>query len=747
MKMLTIPIQELPSNIADVVATSWEIAIYPDFKVENYIIGRMLESTVNRTELNMAIDENKLVNKNIYYRYKFHYADNSTSGWVDYKVFVLTDVVLPNITSIIEMPSAKSSVVYREEDGLLKGYLCIETSPYRDFSNSSTHHKTLCTVTNHIGTVLFSEEAIKTQTIEQGNLKYFEIPVETFADNTMYTINVTYVGSNGIQSGVLNHKFESYLVDDAINQISDYVSGEKITSIAEGKVAYFKVVPKTTQFASVNMHLRDSETEVIVSENLSQETIYPKLNIPNTIDNNKVYNIMSSVNLKDGTTTTPVNIVSMVIEDNVLRIVDVDATYKDMYSYMGSINNAGLSVQSTEQLDDGHILVANTNTKSIDMYTIVNEQLQFVKVGIQLPAYEEVAMVNVNIVKMYNGKILVNYGAYNKNLHGQEQVFNLYDYNAGNQTFGLVNQTRLENVGDSTGYSSSLFVAPSNDVYFIPAVDYTVDNQRDLLKLWKIDHNSFLPSIVNNLPFNAIRHVSMAPTANPSKFIIFNGSANEFVVDGRTVWKRENNKVYSYDVTTGLFTDLQIDMSGLPQEMYNVQGYLRRDGKILLFNSSKSGTTIDDQNTALIDIDAKTVSLLNNDLPDNMIYRSTIVLNNGEFIRIVSNPEFTHSVYRYVGDSLETIVAPIVENRNTDLLVPAGETVTVDNLSLYGKIVIQGTNMTDTGTLISTDKGLPGEFYYNTLIISGDTVLSSSEYNSYENVIIINDANVQMLDN
>ncbi len=180
--------------------------------------------------------------------------------------------------------------------------------------------------------------------------------------------------------------------------------------------------------------------------------------------------------------------------------------------------------------------------------------------------------------------------------------------------------------------------------------------------------------------------------------------------------------------------------------MYNVQAYLRKDGKVILFNSSKSGTTIDDQNTAIIDLSAKTVNLLNNDLPDNMIYRSTVVMNNGEFIRVVSNSNHTHSVYRYVGNSLNTVNAPIIENRTADFVVPAGETRTLDHLGIYSKIVIEGSDMDDTGTLISTDKGLPGEFYYNTLIIASDVVLNSSEYNGYENVIIINDSNVQFMD-
>ena len=748
MKMLTIelPVNEIPADIGDVVATSWELAVYPNFKVENYIIGRMLESTVNRTSLEMAIDETKLVNKNIYYRYKLHYTDNSTSEWIDYKTYNMEDAPLPSISSIIEMPKATAKVVYREEGEALAGYLCVSTSNFRDFTGVSEHHKTLCTVTNNIGTVLYSEESIQTETIDQGDLNYFEIPISVFDDNDIYTVNISYTGSNGVISGTLNHKYESYLKDNAVTEVSDYVSGEKITDISKGKVAYFKVVPQTTKFVSVNMQLKEEETGNIVSENLNQETIYPKLNIPTTTDSEKVYKVMSSVNLEDGSSSSPVPILTLTIDDTNLRVVDTNATYKDKYSYMGYIENAGLSVQNSEQLDDGHLLIANNQTKSIDMYSIVNEQLTFVKTAISLPSYEDLAMMNVNIVKLYNGKILLNYGAKNKNIYGQEQVFNLYDYNAGNQKFSLVNQTRIPNMGESTGLSSSLFVAPNNDIYFIPAIKYSAENTKELLKLYKIDANTFTSSIVGDLPFNAVRYVSIAPTSDANKFVILNGSANEFNIDGRVVWKRENNTVYSFNTTNGIFTDLNIDMTSLPVEMYNVQAYLRRDGKVILFSSSKSGTTIDNQNTAIIDLAAKTVNLLNNDLPDNMVYRSTVVLNNGEFIRIVSNSNHTHSVYRYVANSLSTVNAPIIENRVANFVVPLGETKTLDSLSIYGKIVIEGTNMEDTGTLISTDPGLPGEFHYNTLIIASDAVLSSSEYNSYENVIIINDSDVQLMD-
>ncbi len=748
MKMLTIELleSELPANISDVVATSWEIAVYPNFKVENYIIGRMLESTVNRTSLDMAIDETKLVNKNVFYRYKHHYADNSTEDWCDYKTLNIEDAPLPSISSIIEIPNATSKIVYREEGDVLVGYLCVNTSTFRDYSGVSAHHKTLCTVTNNIGTVLYSSESIKTETIEQGNLNYFEIPVGIFDDNDIYTVNISYTSSNGIVSGTLNHKYESFLKDNAVTEISDYVSGEKVTNLSKGRVAYFKVVPQTTKFVSVNMQLKDDDSGLIVSENLDQETIYPKLYIPGDLDSEKVYKVMSSVNLIDGNSSTPVPIISLNIEDTVLRTIDTNATYKDKYSYMGYVENSGLSVQSTEQLDDGHILLANNQTKSIDMYKVVAEQLEFVKTVISLPSYEDLAMMNINIVKLYNGKILLNYGAKNKNIYGQEQVFNLYDYNAGNQKFSLVNQTRVSDMGESTGLSSSLFVAPNNDVYFIPAIKYDVNNEKELLKLWRLDANTFTVSIAGNLPFNAIRYVSIVPTSDPAKFAILSGSTNEFNIDGRIVWKRENNSVYEYNTSNGVFSNLNIDISSLPEEMYNVQAYLRKDGKVILFNSSKSGTTIDDQNTAIIDLSAKTVNLLNNDLPDNMIYRSTVVMNNGEFIRVVSNSNHTHSVYRYVGNSLNTVNAPIIENRTADFVVPAGETRTLDHLGIYSKIVIEGSDMDDTGTLISTDKGLPGEFYYNTLIIASDVVLNSSEYNGYENVIIINDSNVQFMD-
>ena len=120
------------------------------------------------------------------------------------------------------------------------------------------------------------------------------------------------------------------------------------------------------------MQLKDVEADTVVSENLNQETIYPKLNIPNTIDSEKVYKVMSSVNLVDGGSSVPIPILSLTIEDTALRVVDTNATYKDKYSYMGYVENAGLSVQSTEQLDDGHILLANNQTKSIFIIKILN---------------------------------------------------------------------------------------------------------------------------------------------------------------------------------------------------------------------------------------------------------------------------------------------------------------------------------------------------------------------------------------
>lgn len=740
MKLLEIPIPDSikPGNYGELYSTSVEVAIYPDFSIANYIIGKSTDNTNNKQIITIAIDDAKLVNKVIFYRIKFHFPD-TTTDWTLPQEFVLEDMNLPSASSLIERPMVHDELVYTNLPvSGVTGVLKFTSSEFKDFSKSSVHYETRWLLKDDSDGVIKEKVA---RSIEEGFYE-FEIDVASLSDKELYRLEVVYVGDNTVVSPVANYTVETYVKDG-------YIQANFFEAPKAGKLLYADLDPQTTEFKSANLHLLDQNNDLVV-ENLNQETVTPKIMIPNSATVGGTYKLMASLNLLDDTTTDQELVKLSVITANTLIEINPEATYLDKYSYMGEIIDYGLIEARSVQLDDGLILYPNAKDKTIDLYEIVNEKLVRVKTVYILPEYENIGNISFAVYKMFNGKILMNYAANNKDVDGHHSVYSIFDYNPltkellMNDRFVHGTYTNSATVG-STANTGSMCIVPGDDMYLIPP--RLIDTGAEVpLRLFKFSNGGFSVSDLGALPFTALRNVSMAPTSDPTKFIVFNGSINKFIVDGKIVWRRENDKVYEYDSTLGTFRDLEIDMSVIPDEMHTVQAFLRKDGKIICFNCSKTGTETDKQNTFLIDLENKSVTMMNNDLPDNLIYRSTIALNNGEFVRISSSTEFTHRAYRYVGDSLETVVEPIVGDASIDLVVPANTVMATDNLSRYRTITIEGTSMEDTGTLLSTDPLWPGEFYYDTLLVVSDVELGPDVQGKYSRIIVLNEPQLTITD-
>lgn len=731
---LTIPNDGDVIDTGTILSVSWELSLFEDFKVEEHIIGRVLDSKTDKLSTTIVIDENKLVSNKLFFRYRITNNDKSLGKWSEPITQTIPDYDESMNASVVELPTAVVTITYTDDVDNVKGKLSISTSPFRDYAGITSHNRTVCKVLDRTGATL----AEITHDTENGlDLQRFDVDTELFNDDEIYTFNITYYGANGVKSPTLNHLFESYLMNDVSNTTSDYVSGNAVGDVKKGKLAVFKVEPKTTDFKHVNLYLVNHETKEVVNEELYQKTVYPKMMIPDTgiLEDGSTYDVMASVATNDGFDSAKVILLSTTIEDNLIRIIDVNSTYSDKYSYMGKIANSELSIASSEQLPNGYILIPNSDTLTLDSYRIVNGELVFNKKSISFPETDELSMLDVSVNRMYDDGILVNYT--NKNVSGAgEQVFSKYIYDVSLDVYSKVKEVRVPNMDKSCGYSSSVFVDASDNIFFIPGSE----GDGDALSMYKLEKDTFNFSKVSDLPFTASRHVSIAPTVDKNKFIVLNGSVSSEIVDGVVTWKRDNDKIYTYNTKTDEYAEESYTMETIPDDFYNLQSYLRRDGKVVLFNSSNSGTSIDNQNTIVIDLENGTVNVTNNDLPDDLIYRSTVTLTNGEFLRLGSNVEDEHVVYKYVGEDVGDIVEPIVATRNTVLTVEHNETITVDNLALYSKIFINGTDESNTGTLLSIDKVLPGTFDYRTLIISNDTELTQAEADDYETIEVINDS-------
>lgn len=762
MKLLNISIPErmLPDDISTITGASWEVATYPDFNISNYILGSVYNSKTQKVSLNINIDEKKLVNKTIYFRFKL-YINNKPQEWSRHIEHQVSGINLPSKSALIMTPEVTVKSFIPEmlpPYGSLEdfGRLDFTFSPFQDVSGMTEFHKAYVTLKASSGEVMKEVvyEASQNRTPENS---FLLVNYKDLDDNNVYSLSVTYEGKNNIKSPTKNYLLETYLSDG-------YLTGKLISVPKKGAKCYAKIDIKSVSPKKSRLRLID-KNDVVVTEGPWMVSTVPEVTIPLDVTSVDGYKMVAELELMDGTITPATTVGMFLIKDNVIRPINPDATYKDEYSYFANVDEGGITILYAEQTMDGKIPVIKYRDRTIngvkskaahlilkdydaidgyietDDLTDEEENYEFpldINVGSE-DVFNGIANVTIN--NLYNGGFVVTSVTRVASQLGYKRLnFMIFD------TYGRYQgSTYLDNVG-GLGRNGSIFVNKKDEIYFIPDTEYDSDHELKNLSLYKLSLNGYLISKVKDLPFNSKEHVSMSPTANPNNFIILNGSSNRYVVDGKYTWRRDNKDIFLVETETNVISNLGIDTSILPNELYNIHASVRKDGKIIIFNCSPSGSEIANQNSYILDLEEKTIVKKDNDIPDDMIYRNTVRLASGEFLRTSSDVNKRHRMYRYVGDNLEDIVPPVEDVKDKQIVIQANDIKTIDNMSSYELIEIEGTSMEDTGKLISVDPSLPGEFYYDTLIISNDVTLTKRHQDRYDNIIVINSSKVTVED-
>lgn len=734
-----IPAELLPSD-KTINSTAWEVSTQPVFTIENYIVGRLALNTVNTTSATFDIDESKLLSKYLFVRVQFKFSDGTVSRFTDCFEYEIPDFIGFAYTSLIKIPVAEAYLKYENvNDNTITGSLFIKTDSFRDYNNMTEHAYTDWKLTRDDGNVVYQKTGHFLLNPEE--LYELKIPIELLEDQVSYTINCSYKGKNDAVSGELAYKFQSFLSNNYFKVIivSDFISG---------RIVYFKVDPKTTQFSKVNFVVEDSNG-LAVLQNLNQETVLPRLNLANNLINGETYTLKGYLTLSTGFNTPTETISTFTVKESVLYKID-NRIYPEKVGKLSSIENGINNTLSSIQLDDEIILIGNNTTRNIDKYRFINNKLTYIGKALTIEESENIGILNLNILKLYNGNIIVNYGFNTKYSRTNGNVFRLYRYNPADQSFTLLNQLRFNNMGNSTANSTSMIASPNGDVYFIPSYQYTENNEKESLLIYKIDMSTFTIGATYPLPFIAKQNVSLIPTKDKFKFLILGGSENRYEVDGQMTWKRENHETFMFDVSNDIITKTSLELyteeNGykIDPYFYSFQGYLRADGKIALFNSSLDGPKVGIQDVFLIDTDTMTVSNLNIDIPGEDVYKSTIRLNNGGFIRISTTFNAINKVIYYPSSSNETITVPDDEYVST-LTIPVGQTVYLTSVN-FGKIIIEGTSPDNTGKLVLLVKDKEYIYTYSTLVIGKTSYITPEERANFEHIVIVNSTDAKLLD-
>lgn len=735
-----IPAEFLPTK--SILATAWEVSKQPIFSIENYIVGRLALNTVNKTSATFSIDESTLLSKDLFVRVQFKFTDGTVSDFTDGFAYEIPDFIGYMFTSNIRIPKVTAFLNYSVvNETTVEGSLYLNSNAFRDFNNMTEHAYTFWKLVRDDGIVIFEKTAHFLTNPE--NLYEVDIPASLLEDEVSYTINCQYKGKNDAVSGILNYKFQSFLSNI-------YFKTVVMSEFTSGRITYLKVDPKTTQFKGVNFTLEDSQGNVVI-EALNQETVFPKMAVPNNLINGEVYTLKGYLTLQNGNTTPIETIGTFLIKDSMLYLYNESLVVPNVVSSLGTIQTGINNSLSSIQMDDGIILIGNNVTKTINKYRMVDGKLVYVGVALTIEDSENIGILNLNIMKMYNGKVVVNFGYNTKFASNNGNVFRVYTYNSADQSFTLLNQLRFPNMGNGTASSTSMITTPNNDIYFIPSYTLDPNGVRESLKIYKIKYSTFTVEKTIDLPFVAKQNVSLVPTKNVNEYLIIGGSENRYEVDGQITWKRENQTVYTLNSSNDTVLPFGLELFdedtgvyAIDPYYYSLQGYLRADGKVALYNSSVDGPKMKLQNVFILDTDAKVVVQHNLDVSDEDVYKSSIRLNDGSVIRISSTYTGTDKVLMYP-TTLGSITNPGIEVVTGKLVVHVGETKYLTEVN-FDKIVIEGDSPTNTGTLILLIAGKEFVYNYGTIILGKTQTLTAEEKGKYSQVVVVNNSTVRITD-
>lgn len=699
--------------------TTWQVATYPNFAGRFFIKDESLYDQTNLTSFTANVADVK--DNRVYYRAKFYYSDKSSSDWTRI-IEVIADEQQPlPIKIMMRTPTLNGVFDYSQN---IAGELVIHSNEPHFFIGTGTHMSSDWKVVDE------NEAPIRVSPADTINLTDIRFSGDGIKDNSVYALSVKYNAENDISSD------DGVVIFNTMVDSGNYFDMVATSGYLVDLPIYFGMTLKTTQFKAVELKVTDINN-VIIAQSAVQESLTPWIVVANSYAGTR-YVLSARLTLKNGTTTPWSIIHSGTLGKNYLFEIDTNVVYLEAFDYLQELSLKGLTTHAGYQLVDGSVLLGKVNDNNIYRYAIEDGVLVEKNIAYTLPVEDNITIPYFNILPLYNGNILINYASNTAAATDQRSVFKLFKYNTTTKLLTLLDSIKNETEWLSTAISNSMFTTRDHMVYYVPAREVDENENYVELKLHILNTDSFNTQ-TRTLPFSAKSFVSMAPVSE-TEFIVFGGAQEPTLINNEYIWERSNNDVYLYDTVTSQFTLITTIPNTVPVSMYNFQSYLRKDGKVILFNSVRNGDSLPDQRTIIYDVGLKTFTFKNNDLPDGLSYRTSVYLRDGDILRITGNIKDAQVVYRYICNSktlnqitTRTIVDAVIKA----LVVNDGETIDIEDITELTKVDILG-----TGKLNWHTDDVVKVFDKNTLILTHDRVMTINEYTAaqYSNIFVINNA-------
>lgn len=701
-------------------ATSRQISKGMDFDIAENLILEDLNNTKDLLEFETTIDVDD--DTPLYCRHMVHISKDGvplTADWGRITPFNSNMKGMKINNFMIKTPKLDCKTV--------EGKLEVKGSEFGMFSGAGDHHASNWGLKSSYG----QDRYIRKN--DKDNLTSINID-NVLESGYAYVMEATYTNNFNNESFkgkeiILNYSQDLNLFDIVFPE--QFIKDRKF---------YYRVQVYTPEYVNFDIEIRDINGKVIKSR--YDETVLVGYFF---LDNMTVYNtyeIFMRVKFEDGKVSSYKKMWSGLLLTN--RVVD----YKPFIEYLEMLDKGnemltdGMAVVTTRETYDGKFILPNFTNNTLCLYKGYGNRLQQYK-EVNIKQLEEFKfnfyMDNLNILQLPNHDIVIDVNVYSEAQH-RDSLFVKYEYNPiKNELTPLAKLSRpLEQ--NNTAICNSIGVLNDNTIVYIPAYySETKDANRSNLPLFIVDKDNFTLSEAIPLPFDAKYFVSLVVDKDDNIFIFGGSKDNKYEDKDNNVeyWGRENDDVYQFDIKNKSFTKVATIPTEYSKDIYCLQGTLRLDGKIVLFNGSYSGPGMKIQEELVFDPSNYSFAINKTDMDWDIPFRSNIIYRNGNVTRISAKIQDPQKTYTYISNTKNADTITKIEGTDEDvkdLVVDSGKVINVEDLYPYDTITIKG-----TGVLRWFRPQGIVELTSSDLIVTRDKVISEDDLSRgrYSNILVL----------
>lgn len=751
-------IPELPTGMR-VIACSYEVSRSPYFETtsnntrdESAIIVSNLEDTVNINGYWIDIPNLK-EDDDIYARYQLHLEitkpDGSKvkadMGWSrpvnmkgDQEGFKVSDVILATPKLYVNLTNNNSTI-----------RVSVQTSPMEIFVGYGEHTHTTWEITNSDGVTIFSRKKSKDM------LTSITIPKEDFQHDEVYIIRCKFHSSTNAESD-----WGCYILNSGLSfkDLFEVIAPDELIA---GKILSTQVILNSARFISVSLILKDKR-DTIVTQTLNHLDLYPSIRVP-ALRAGDIYRLYARLEYEPGKYTEWKLIKTYIAKDNSVFDIDPTKVYIDNYLFVQPIMlPTSKFLYSRELLTGGYVMPRTDEAENflgLSYFIFDGGTFRYIK---DIPGTENTGTQkplsnwSISVIPLYNGEVIICKSEIVRDIDNIGQgklVFLKYSYDSFNIIFKLEGTATKNRHYGSTGVSGSMLAMLDNSVYYVSAIE-GAPRSKEKLALYKLDTVTMSIDKVADLPFEAKEFVSLC-MLNNEEFLVL-GGCNDTSANDPKDWRRSNDFIYKFKIEDKSFTKVgELTELNIPA-WYNLHATILKNGKIAIFNNAEGIGVAEDQSIVIYDPETQLVRKLNNDFADGRIYTKTLMSNTGHVFRISSSLKQPQMIYMYrtsdyVADDLENM--DLMPSPAEDLIVPAGTSVTVDNLYRYNKIEIQGSVADGTSGELTVigPRGIRKYdadtfFVTRSMVLYENTVDALTKNKTYKNIFVLDGASITTRD-